>query len=85
MSARIYPRIGSDTAAKAGGQKCRFSGCSAKATRRIFIEVNWFRGDDELALSCEAHRKDAAGLLAGVEAFAAEQKAKREAKERAAQ
>ena len=51
MSKREYPRIGADRPAKRGMCSC----CSQTAKRRVDIQVNWFRGDDEVLQLCDTH------------------------------
>jgi len=84
MSARTYPRIGavSNRAGYTKAKKLKPStchACGAQAIYRIDIQVNWFRGDDEVVSSCEAHKNDIAALLDGLERVRAEQAAKRQA------
>lgn len=39
--------------------------CGAPSTHKPFVQVNWFRGDDEGPFNaCKAHRRDADALLA---------------------
>jgi hypothetical protein len=52
MSRREYPRIGSDRAVK-GKKQCHC--CREIAARKVDIQVNWFRGDDEVLQLCELH------------------------------
>ena len=51
--------------------ECAAIGCECKATHRVEIEINWFRGDDEVTNACDTHRKDAGALLRGLDARAA--------------
>jgi hypothetical protein len=51
VSRREYPRIGADRPAKRGMCSC----CNQTAMRRVDIQVNWFRGDDEVLQLCELH------------------------------
>lgn len=38
--------------------------CGAPATHRVWVEVNWFRGDDEGPFNaCKLHKESAAELL----------------------
>lgn len=37
--------------------------CGEPATHRVCVEVNWFRGDDEVCNACDAHKNDAAALV----------------------
>lgn len=69
-----YPAIG-NTRARDGWRKnpkaapaCTAFSCECKATHKVDIEVNWFRGDDEVANACPQHKNDAAALLQGIEA-----------------
>lgn len=42
--------------------RCRV--CGELATYSSWVQVNWFRGDDEGPFpACNAHKEDAAGLL----------------------
>ena len=65
--AHSYPRIGSTSKKwpdpKKQGPKC--SACGARSFYRVEIQVNWFRGDDEVAKACEVHKADFVALLAG--------------------
>ncbi len=91
MSRRDYPSIGSTRAlgndrkraawAKnpKSAPRCIVAGCSCPATHRIDVEVNWFRGDDEVGQACAAHKADVAAILAGIEARRTEQQARRDA------
>lgn len=45
---------------------CRCIACGAPAMWRVDVEVNWFRGDDEVVKACTPHSKDAAALIAGL-------------------
>lgn len=95
MSHRDYPRIGStralgnDAKRKAwklnpkAAPRCIVAGCTSPATSRVDVEVNWFRGDDEVGQACDVHKRDAYAVLAGIEARRAEQAAKRAAAEAA--
>lgn len=51
MSRREYPRIGSDRAVKRGQCSC----CIQHAQRRVDIQVDWFRGNDEVLNLCTGH------------------------------
>lgn len=51
MSRREYPRIGSDRAIKRGLCSC----CNQSAQRRVDIQVDWFRGNDEVLNLCAEH------------------------------
>lgn len=42
----------------------RCAACGAEADCIVDVEVNWFRGDDEVVKSCWADRHNAAGLIA---------------------
>jgi len=56
-----YPRKGSTQLRDKNTQAlCR---CGAIAKRKIHIEVNCFRGDDEVIWSCMNHRNDVDYLL----------------------
>ncbi|MBB3004434.1 hypothetical protein FHX57_006816 [Paraburkholderia tropica] len=48
---REYPRVGSDHSIKRGQCSC----CNRFATRKVDIQVSWFRGDDEVLQLCELH------------------------------
>lgn len=68
MSNRKYPRIGSERLHRPQrGQKRPLKTppcivCGEPSTHRVEIQVNWFRGDDEIANACQTHRKDAVAL-----------------------
>lgn len=95
MSRHDYPRIGSTRALgndkkrkvwktnPKAAPRCVVIGCTCPATARVDVEVNWFRGDDEVGQACATHKSDAAAVLAGIEARRSEQAAKREAAEAA--
>ena len=73
--AKSYPNIGSCSkrAAWAKNPKrapaCMAIGCTCKAAYRVEVEVNCFRGDDEVGNACEAHKRDADALAVGIPAF----------------
>ncbi|WP_312463418.1 hypothetical protein [Comamonas sp.] len=73
MSKR-YPTIGNVRARDAwrknpkGAPQCVAPGCGCKATHRVDVEVNCFRGDDEVGNACPLHKNDAAAVLQGIEA-----------------
>ncbi|MGN6085845.1 hypothetical protein [Trinickia sp.] len=52
MSRREYPYIGVDRVIK-GNKQCHC--CRQTAIRKVEIQVNWFRGDDEVFQLCELH------------------------------
>ena len=52
MSKRDCPRIGSDRSMQ-GARLCDC--CTSTAKRRVDVQVNWFRGDDEVLKLCDAH------------------------------
>ena len=90
--AKQYPNIGSSTLRKAwatnqnGAPKCMAESCECKATHRVEVQVNWFRGDDEVGNACDAHKKDAAALAVGIPvAREANRQAQRRAEEAKAQ
>lgn len=57
---------------------CIAPGCTARATYRPEIEVNWFRGDDETSgPACKAHSADPVKLLEWTAAREAEKLAKK--------
>lgn len=63
-----YPRVGSVSAkSKNTSAKCK---CGAVAKHKTTVEVNVFRGDDEVFWSCNEHKKDCA-FLVGVQGGAA--------------
>lgn len=69
-----YPTIG-NARARDGWRKnpkaapdCIAVGCECKATHRVDVQVNWFRGDDEVGNACPQHKGDAAAVLQGIEA-----------------
>lgn len=91
MSADKYPRIGSARQRPNWKQNpktapvCIAAGCSNRATHRIDVEVNWFRGDDEVGNACELHRGDASAVLHGIEGNREKQDAERLARAAGAQ
>lgn len=74
MSRQTYPRI-VDSTHKPKWDKLRVQhpknahhwqccACPAPATHLVFVQVNWFRGDDEGPFkACADHKRDAAALL----------------------
>lgn len=66
MSAAKYPRIGRTrhVRVKEGLKRCP---CGEVATRMVDIQVNPFRGDDEVEPRCEEHKACAALAPAGKE------------------
>ncbi len=55
---RSYPSLGEQRKHKAKTSlTCQL--CDNQATRRQFIQVNWFRGDDEFVDLGPCHYKDA--------------------------
>lgn len=58
-----YPRVGSVAAKiKNTSAKCK---CGAVAKFKTTVEVNVFRGDDEVVWSCNEHKKDCLFLVGG--------------------
>lgn len=56
-----YPRVGSVAAkSKNTSAKCK---CGAVAKFKTTVEVNVFRGDDEVVWSCNEHKKDCSFLV----------------------
>lgn len=56
-----YPRIGGISAkTKNTSARCK---CGATAKHKTTIEMNVFRGDDEVLWSCNEHKKDCAFLI----------------------
>jgi len=54
--AKEYPAIGRKKKPKnAGGLPCII--CGIPTTGKVDIEVNWFRGDDEVVRVCAKHQK----------------------------
>jgi hypothetical protein len=54
MSKKRYPYLSSKEHLRgSGGSKCAC--CEAKATRKIEVQISWFRGDDEVYRVCENH------------------------------
>lgn len=41
----------------------RCAACGEEASFRVEVEVNWFRGDDEIVNACPVHKIDAVALL----------------------
>lgn len=78
-----YPRIGSARLRDAWKKmpktapKCIVSGCACRATHRVDVEVNWFRGDDEVGNVCDQHKGNAPAVLHGIEANREKQNAER--------
>lgn len=78
-----YPNIGTSRQRDAwkknpkSAPKCVAIGCECKATHRVDVQVNWFRGDDEVGNACELHKGDAVAVLLGIEANRAAQAAQR--------
>lgn len=76
MACRQYPRIGEQRfrGDKWDKQRKRAPNdknlirpcvvCSAPSTHEVFVEVNWFRGDDEGPFrTCKEHRNDLDAIL----------------------
>lgn len=69
-----YPAIGNARARNAwrknptGAPQCVAPRCGYKATHSVDVEVNCFRGDDEVGNACPLHKNDAAAVLQGIEA-----------------
>ncbi|MFM3113655.1 hypothetical protein AB8T59_27785, partial [Klebsiella pneumoniae] len=56
-----YPRVGSVAAkSKNTSAKCK---CGAVAKFKTTVEVNVFRGDDEVVWSCNEHKKECSFLV----------------------
>lgn len=59
MVSRSYPRYGSVTKlpphGKGSNKRC-IPGCAERATRRVWMQVSYMRGDDLCADVCEAHK-----------------------------
>ena len=56
-----YPRVGSVSAkSKNTSAKCKYG---AVAKYKTTVEVNIFRGDDEVVWSCNEHKKDCEFLI----------------------
>lgn len=77
---RQYPRIGSQRFRGDRWEKQRLQHpndktrirpcivCGAQSTHEVFLEVNWFRGDDEGPFkTCKAHKDDTAALVGVME------------------
>lgn len=78
MSGRKYPRIGHARDMRKKWTKLdkrtravvpvnnapRCVVCGQPATHMVDVEVNWFRGDDEVRKACADHKDDAAALIA---------------------
>lgn len=79
--AKSYPIVGSARKRDAwvknpkGAPKCIAFGCDFRATHRVDVEVNWFRGDDEVGNACQQHKDDAEAVLNGIELNKAAQRA----------
>jgi hypothetical protein len=52
MSRRHYPHIGADRSIK-GKRMCDC--CQQTAVRKVDIQVDWFRGNDEVLQLCDLH------------------------------
>lgn len=91
MKLEKYPRIGNARLRSAwkkvpiGAPKCIVDGCACRATHRVEVEINWFRGDDEVGNACELHKGDAPAVLHGIEANREKQNAQRLARAAGAQ
>ena len=58
-----YPRIGNVLPKKKNtSAKCR---CGAVAKHKTTVQVDIFRGDDEVFWACDEHKNDCAFLLGG--------------------
>ena len=60
MSDRKYPRF--DSARNLSPKTtsiCNAIDCTKQATRRVFIQFDYMRGNDECVLSCDDHYKNA--------------------------
>lgn len=63
MSNKRYPRVGRVLKkSKNTSAKCR---CGVIAKHRTEIQVNWFRGDDELYWACDEHKNNCEFLMSG--------------------
>lgn len=64
MSRRTYPRIG-EIKRYNGSRMCKACGIITKPCKRVDIQVNWFRGDDEVFYVCDtcARREDLLTVL----------------------
>lgn len=86
---REYPRLGRAGQSKGwqknpnGAPDCDVIDCTAKATHRVEIQVNWFRGDDESCRACDAHKSSLPELLDGAAKREAEREAEHKAKHEA--
>ena len=59
-----YPKIGLvERRPKNTSARCR---CGTIGKYQIHIQVNWFRGDDEVVWACEGHKKDVEFLITNV-------------------
>lgn len=54
MSRKSYPALGEVQKLKGQGVRCAC--CGAPAVFRIDVQVNWFRGDDEVYHVCAIHK-----------------------------
>jgi hypothetical protein len=63
---RSYPRFGDRRDIKAKQErrppehKKRCAICGDIATSEVWIQVSWFRGEDQFAYACKDHRNDTA-------------------------
>lgn len=89
MSKKNYPVLGRVGRSKGwiqhpkGAPVCDAEGCGKKATHRVDIEVNWFRGDDLCARACDVHKGDIGPLVVGADKREAEKEARRDAAQQA--
>ena len=83
--AREYPRLGYVSKRSQwqinpkSAPRCDVTDCPNNAAYRVDIQVNWFRGEDEVARACEAHKTSMTELLAGLDKQEAEREARRRA------
>ena len=65
-----YPRMGSVQdlrpmfAARPNKKRPPCCVCGKPADAKVFVEVYWFRGNDESASTCWEHRRDLQGIVA---------------------
>jgi hypothetical protein len=54
---RKYPRVDSRSKVKPPNSRgnCKATGCGKPATWRVYVQFNWFRGEDECVVCCDDH------------------------------
>lgn len=57
MNQAKYPRIGNTVNLPKPTKARKCAACASDATHKVTVQVNWFRGDDEVLFACDQHRK----------------------------